>query len=113
MPEVEAAVGGKFTFYQDDSKKLDQFLSESPKTIVYLSDNSGEIFFDLPLFRRLKKTSKKITLAVKGGPALNDLTREDLARAGLTNEFPELADTGVDGAVYRLESTYQGRSRNC
>ncbi|MFH1139739.1 MAG: ARMT1-like domain-containing protein [Pseudomonadota bacterium] len=98
LPEVEAAAGGNLAFYRNDAAKLKKFLARPRRTIIYLSDNSGEIFFDLPLFHWLETKAEKVVLTVKGGPALNDLTRDDLVRAGLDNEFKYIEDTGVDGA---------------
>ena len=86
------------SFYRDDLDRLDECLSGKPETILYLTDNSGEIYFDLPLYEYLKKRCKRIVLIVKGGPALNDLTSMDIKEAGLTDLFSEIADTGSDGA---------------
>ena len=84
-------------FYHDDRDLLEKFLQEKPGTILYLADNSGEIFFDLPLFQHVSKYAGRVILAVKGGPALNDLTREEIFAAGLEGAFPEVMDTGTDG----------------
>jgi hypothetical protein len=39
-----------------------------------------------------------MVLVVKGGPALNDLTRKELKKSGLEKYIPYVADTGADGA---------------
>ncbi len=69
-----------------------------PDLVLYLTDNAGEIFFDLPLYHELARLARRLVLVVKGGPALNDLTRAEIARAGLEGCFDEVADTGIDGA---------------
>ena len=86
------------SFHQDDLDRLDAFLSKKPGTILYLTDNAGEIYFDLPLYEYMKKRSERIVLVVKGGPALNDLTAMEIKKAGLEAAFDEVADTGADGA---------------
>ena len=65
---------------------------------MYLTDNSGEIYFDQPLYDMISQRADRVILTVKGGPGLNDLTRADLERAGLTGRFGRIADTGVAGA---------------
>ena len=91
-------IAGDFAFQHDDSEKLAGFLIRRPGLILYLTDNAGEIFFDLPLYRRLRRHAARVVLVVKGGPALNDLTRADLERAHLVGQFDQIADTGADGA---------------
>lgn len=83
---------------RDDVDSLERFLDEGPKKILYLTDNTGEIYFDLPLYEALSRRSASCTLVVKGGPALNDLTREELSLSGLAERFPDVTDTGTDGA---------------
>lgn len=93
LPEIiEAGI----SFYYDDISRLEHFLSSSPGLVLYFSDNAGEIFFDIPLFRFIRERAKKAVLVVKGGPALNDLTRAEIKREQLEREFENLADTGTD-----------------
>lgn len=56
---------------------------QSAKEILYLTDNAGEIVFD-KLFLEYLDTSK-ITVAVKGGPIINDATMIDAEQIGLTS----------------------------
>jgi uncharacterized protein with ATP-grasp and redox domains len=86
------------SFYYDDLDQLDDFLAKRPQRILYFTDNAGEIYFDLPLYEYLKRHCSQIYLVVKGGPALNDLTRAELRSAKLDNRFDSVADTGTDGA---------------
>lgn len=69
--------------------RLKQAMDEAPH-ILYLGDNCGEIVFDRLLVERYRE---KITFAVRGGPILNDATREDAIAAGLTDLVPVI-DTG-------------------
>jgi uncharacterized protein with ATP-grasp and redox domains len=85
-------------FYHDDLDRLDAFLKGRPSRVLYLADNAGEIYFDLPLYDYVRKRCRRTVLVVKGGPAVNDLTRAELKAAGLEGQFDEVADTGTEGA---------------
>jgi uncharacterized protein with ATP-grasp and redox domains len=61
--------------------------------ILYLADNAGEIVFDRLLIEQLP--AEKITVAVKGGPVINDATMEDAEVAGLVG-MVEVIDNGSD-----------------
>lgn len=63
------------------------------KSILYLADNAGEIFFDRLLIEQL--TSARVTLAVRGMPVINDATRADAFATGL-DEIAEIIDNGSD-----------------
>ena len=75
---------------------------EKGKTLLYLTDNAGEIGFDRVLAELLKKRFPHlaITFCVRGAPAANDATREDAAIVGI--DFPVI-DNGTDfaGTVLR------------
>jgi hypothetical protein len=66
--------------------------------ILYLTDNAGEIVFDRVLIEQLPRS--RVTIAVRGRPAINDATREDAAAAGL-QEIAEVIDNGsaIPGTV--------------
>ena len=87
-----------FSYFQNDTAQLEMALHRRPETVIYLTDNAGEIYFDRPLYDYLQQRSGKTILAVKGGPSLNDLTRHELKAAGLENAFDAVTDTGTDGA---------------
>ena len=50
------------------------------RSVLYLADNAGETVMDRLLIERLEQP---VTYMVKGGPAVNDATREDAIAAGL------------------------------
>lgn len=54
---------------------------QSGKELLYLTDNAGEIGFDRILAEQIQKKYPHlhITFCVRGGPTLNDATREDAA----------------------------------
>jgi hypothetical protein len=56
---------------------------EQSKTILYLADNAGEIFYDKLLLEELAKKHKHITYVVKANPILNDALTEDAKVAGI------------------------------
>lgn len=70
------------------------------KTILYLADNAGEIFFDGLLIEQL--TGARVTLAVRGAPVINDATRSDAKAAGLDN-IVDVIDNGSDAPGTILE----------
>jgi damage-control phosphatase, subfamily I len=71
------------------------------KDILYLADNAGELVFDRLFIELLAR--KNITVAVKGGPAINDALRIDAEAAGLLG-LVEVIDNGTDGAGTLLET---------
>ena len=66
---------------------------EQAKTLLYLTDNAGEIGFDRVLAEELTRVYPRlsITFCVRGGIAANDATREDAAAVGIP--FPVI-DSG-------------------
>jgi uncharacterized protein with ATP-grasp and redox domains len=66
---------------------------EEAQRILYLADNAGEIVFDRLLIERLP--AGRTTLAVRGGPVLNDATLADAQAAGLC-QLVEVIDNGSD-----------------
>ena len=56
---------------------------EKSETILFLADNTGEIFFDKLLIEELNNKQKKITYVVKANPIINDATVEDVRFAGI------------------------------
>jgi len=64
---------------------------ERAENILYLADNAGETVLDRLLIETL---DKPLTCVVKGGPAVNDATREDAIAAGL-DQVCEVIDNGA------------------
>lgn len=58
---------------------------EKAETLLYLTDNAGEIVFDRVFAEELQKKFPRlsITFCVRGGPAANDATRADAIFAGI------------------------------
>ena len=72
---------------------IEQFerLIHRSEHILYIADNAGECFFDVPLLDVLP--TGKVTYAVRGGPVLNDATLEDAHAAGIPDRCTVI-DTG-------------------
>jgi len=63
------------------------------KKILYIGDNAGEIVLDRLFIEVLPR--EKITYAVRGGPALNDITMDDAVMTGMDKEV-KVITTGLD-----------------
>jgi len=98
LAEIPSQMRNGISFYYDDVDRLESFLSKNPALALYLTDNAGEIYFDLPLYEYIRRRCKRAVLVVKGGPSLNDLTRAEVQSAKLEGKFEEVVDTGTDGA---------------
>ncbi len=60
------------------------------RDILYLADNAGEIVFDRLLIEHLGPS--RVTVAVRGGPVLNDAVMEDALAVGLDRIVPVIAN---------------------
>ena len=74
--------------------------AEEARTILYLADNAGEIVLDRLLIEAL--VPERVTVAVRGGPIINDATYVDAEAAGLT-ELVRVIDNGSDAPGTILE----------
>lgn len=86
-----------------DVKGLSRAVSRA-KSILYLTDNAGEIVFDRLLIEHLPRA--KVTAVVRGCPVLNDATTVDAEVAGLT-ELIEVIHTGSDAPGTVLDDCSQ------
>jgi len=80
-------------FVIDDSKRFKAKLKHAAR-VLYLADNSGEMFFDLPLIKWMRRRAS-VVYVVKGAPVQDDITVEDIKRAGLEGELGEILTTGT------------------
>lgn len=94
-PESLLETVGRFPgFAKDEISKVAGKLS-SVKRILFLADNAGECFFDIPLVSFLSKRAE-VTYVVKGSAVQNDITYDDLTYAGLANRIGRVISTGDD-----------------
>ncbi len=79
----------------DDSEKLFSLLRNST-SMLYFTDNSGEIVFDKILCAQLKKSfsNLSINLVVKGEPVLSDATLADVKILDFENIVDKVFTTG-------------------
>jgi len=73
-------------------------IAQKARSILLLTDNAGEIAFDTLLVRELKNIARngKVTVAVKGKPAINDATLEDALAVGMDRVADSIITTGSD-----------------
>ena len=94
----------KMTFDMEAFRALCRDL-ETGTRLLYLTDNAGEIGFDRIFAEEIARAypQLEITFCVRGGPTLNDATREDAAAVGVP--FPVI-DNGnlVPGTQLNLLS---------
>ena len=67
----------------------------SPRSVLILGDNAGEIVLDTLLVDELVRLGHEVTYAVRGTPILNDATMDDAKRVGMTDRC-EVITSGVD-----------------
>jgi len=91
-------------FAVDDSEQFEATLTDAGK-VLYLADNAGELYFDLPLVKWMKQFTQVIYV-VKPSPVQDDLTLDDMRRSGLEGEFGKVISTGIasPGIVFSLAS---------
>ena len=92
------------SFAVDDSEQFEAKLKDAGK-VLYLADNAGELYFDLPLVKWMKQFAQVIYV-VKPSPVQNDLTLENVRKSGLEGEFGKVISTGIasPGIVFSLAS---------
>jgi uncharacterized protein with ATP-grasp and redox domains len=91
-------------FAVDNSEQFEAKLKNASK-VLYLADNAGELYFDLPLVKWMKQFAQVIYI-VKPSPVQNDLTVKDVRKSGLESEFGKVISTGIasPGIVFPLAS---------
>jgi len=82
-------------------------MARKAKSILFLTDNAGEIAFDTLLVKELKRIMKngKVMVGVKGKPTINDATLEDALLVGMNKVADEIVTTGSD-AIGFIPSEY-------
>jgi uncharacterized protein with ATP-grasp and redox domains len=93
--EVTRDLLSPVSFAVSHLSRFQRELEKPPGLFLYLADNAGEQFFDLPLVMGLRRLGWRVVYVVKGGPIQNDLTRADLYGSGLGEDLEPVADTGT------------------
>ncbi len=101
---IKEDIRNSVSFAVDDSEQFEARLKCAGK-VLYLADNAGEVYFDLPLVNWMKQFTSVIYV-VKPSPVQNDVTLQDIRGAGLEGEFGKVMTTGVasPGVVFSLAS---------
>ena len=92
-----------------DEQCLQQLRERTKKarSLVYITDNCGEIVMDKILLRQLLRINPdvKVTVIVRGGPVANDATMIDAEQVGLTALGRCIGNgNATDGSVLRIMS---------
>jgi uncharacterized protein with ATP-grasp and redox domains len=70
--------------------------AEKAKSVLYLTDNAGEIALDTLLVQELRNLGAHVTVGVKDGPVLNDATLKDAETVGMDKVADKVMSTGSD-----------------
>ena len=82
-------------FYIDDTDSFRERLGPGVEVLL-LTDNAGEIALDRLVVRELRALECRVTVAVKGGPSLNDALMKDAEAVGMVKEADKVITTGTD-----------------
>jgi damage-control phosphatase, subfamily I len=104
LEQVQKDIESPMTFTVDNSLSFGRKLQKA-RNLMFLADNAGEIFFDLPLVRWLRQFVAVIYV-VKESPVQNDATIDDLRRAGLDGNLGKVITTGLatPGVIFESAS---------
>ncbi len=75
----------------DDLDEMENILREA-RSVIYFTDNAGEIVLDTILVEKLKEYDVHVTVVVKGKPILSDATLEDATDVGM-DKIADCIDT--------------------
>jgi len=90
---IEREMKGRVDFVIDDSERFEARLKHAGR-VLYLADNAGEAFFDLPLLRWMRQRAS-VAYVAKASPVQDDVTLEDIRRTGLEAQLGEIITTGT------------------
>ncbi len=82
-------------------------LAKKANSVLYMTDNAGEIVFDTLLVEQLKNMGVKVTVAVKGGPVINDATLEDTKASGMNKLADKIITTGTNAVGFSAKEASQ------
>lgn len=83
----------------DDTPKMLGLLED----VVYIADNCGEILFDMIVFDVIKKLGGNVTLVVRGGPILTDVTLEEVKEFEIDKKVNRVMTTGSNAVGILVE----------
>jgi uncharacterized protein with ATP-grasp and redox domains len=89
-------------FHLDDTDEFKGLIMPGSR-LLFLTDNAGEIAFDVLVVEELRRLGCHVTVAVKAGPSLNDALMEDAEAVGMTEAADEVITTGAAAIGVRLD----------
>ena len=103
--DIDAAMGLLDQgFYIDDVDELKKHVEKGTR-LLFFTDNAGEIAFDTLVVEELRRLGAHVTVAVKGGPTLNDALMRDAEAVGMTEAADEVITTGAAALGVRLDES--------
>lgn len=90
----------------DEFEKFERTLNEA-NTILYLTDNCGEIALDKLLIEAIAEMGKTIIISPKEKPILNDATIDDIEEMGL-GQYGAIIPHTADSIGLTMESMSEG-----
>ncbi len=103
--ELEKQLSGSLSISLNEISLLLEKIKSNSRFIVFLPDNAGEVFFDLPLLKALAKIGHEVIYAVKEAPVQNDLCWKDIKELDIDWESITVISTGAATVGLELERT--------
>ena len=97
---------------EQEIKYLEEELKQA-KTLLYITDNCGEIVLDKIFIEELKKRygNLEITVMVRGGLEINDATIEDAQEIGLTKIVPVISNGAAIAGTVKEQLSKEARKQ--
>lgn len=97
---------------EQEIKYLEEELKQA-KTLLYITDNCGEIVLDKIFIEELKKRYRnlEITVMVRGGLAINDATIEDAQEIDLTKIVPVISNGAAIAGTVKEQLNKEARKQ--
>ena len=97
---------------EQEIKYLEEELKQA-KTLLYITDNCGEIVLDKIFIEELKKRygNLEIIVMVRGGLAINDATIEDAQEIGLTKIVPVISNGAAIAGTVKEQLSKEARKQ--
>ena len=113
---------GGYVLWKENLSELQEIVREledrkeelkDAKTLLYITDNCGEIVLDKIFIEELKKRygNLEITVMVRGGLAINDATIEDAQEIGLTKIVPVISNGAAIAGTVKEQLSKEARKQ--
>ncbi|RMF92876.1 MAG: DUF89 family protein [Candidatus Schekmanbacteria bacterium] len=108
IEDVRKDIDEGFSFAIDDTIEVEILLKKkvlNSKEILFLADNSGEYFFDIPLIKSIEKMNLKVFYSIKSEAVQNDLCFVDYQNFIKGNESISILPSGNGTVGISLEES--------